>query len=271
MSFPVSLEGTLTDVKEQSSTQKHPLGTRLVLNDGRVFHYAKAGSVNLAVGLLVCAPAVVAAENLHLTPDTTADCTTTMTNMTLGQPTTGTATTKNAFADGWMYVHAGTGKGQVAQLRSQYDSTGNAAGSTATAIEIYFADENYLSVALDTSSSKVGLVQNPYMEVVVCPAWADYTASGVPVGVPLATITAAYYFWLQTWGPCPIVMGNTPVEGEAIIAGGSSTGTAGDANPTYKLLTSAVTGGAVDFPQIGWVMSGDTDAEYALCYLTIAP
>lgn len=275
MSFSISLEGTLTDVKECSATQNHPLGTRLVMNDGRVFHYALNAGTELAVGKLVCSAALLPDEEVDLTPVAATDCTTSMKQASIAVTySTGAITcAKNRFADGYMFVNVGTGAGQSARLASAYDAVGNDAGgsSAGATVEVYFADENYLSVALDTSSSKVGLCANPYSAVVICPAQAAYAITGVPVGVPVSTITASYYFWLQTWGPCPVLMGNTPLNGAIVTMGGSSTGTAGDANPTYKLLTSGVTGLAVDFPQIGIVMSGDTDAEYALVHLMISP
>jgi len=269
MAFPESLMGTLADVKECSSTRKHPLGTRLVLPDGRVFHYAKNSTVILAVGKLVCSPAVDGDENVDLVPS--AAITTAATNATIvGTMSTASATVaKNRFDSGYMYVNTGTGAGQVVQLAT----TGNDAGgsSTGATVKIYFEDENYLSVAVDTSSSKLGLVQNPYRDLVVCPQYATYSVVSRPAGVPIATITVSYYFWLQTWGPCPVLMGATPVEGEIIMQGGTSTGAAGEA--TVRAVSTSATGEGVklDLPSVGVVMSGDTDAQYALVYLMIAP
>ena len=238
MGFPLSLEGTITAVKECTAAQKHPLGTRLVLQDGRVFHYAKNAATELAVGKICCTAAQFADEEVDLTIDAATDGTTAVTQATVAVAYSTAAITcaKNRFADGYMFVNTGTGAGQSVRLRSSYDSTGNDAGgsSTGATVEVYFADENCFSVALDTSSSKVGLCQNPYSNVVLCIAWADLAPTAVPVGVPVSTITASYYGWLQTWGPCPVLMGNTPVEGQKVIVGGSSPGTASDANPTIK-------------------------------------
>lgn len=273
MSFPVSMEGTLEAVKEVSSTQQHPLGTRLVLPDGRVFHYAKNSSTQLAVGKLVCSPVVDADENVDLPPDSAV--TTAATNATIiATMSTASATVaKNRFADGYMLCNTGTGAGQVVRLRSAYDSTGNAAGgsSTGATVAVYFADGEYLSVALDTSSSKVGLVQNPYSDVVVCPQYTTYSTANRPAGVPIATITASYYFWLQTWGPVPVLMGAAPYEGELVMQGGTSTGAVGEVTPRGVSTSVDAEGPKLDLPQIGVVMSGDADAEYALVYLMIAP
>jgi len=268
MAFPVSMYGTLTDVKESHSTQRHPLGTRLVLDDGRVFHYALNAGTQLAVGKLCSSPLVDADENVDLVLDAAA--TTAAKNATLlaDMSTASAYVAANRFKDGWMYVNVGTGAGQVVRL-----NTNDKGGSTADgSLKVYFADENYLSVALDTSSSKIGLVQNPYMDVIVSPAYASLTATSRPCGVPIATIPASKYFWLQTWGPCPILMGSTPVEGEVVVQGGSSTGAAGEVNNGYALATSSsAVGGIVDFAQVGVVMSGDADAEYALIFLMIDP
>lgn len=269
MAFPESLMGTLEDVKECSSTRKHPIGTRLVLPDGRVFHYAKNSTVILAVGKLVCSPAVDADENVDLVPSaavTTADTEATI----VGTMSTAAATVAaNRFDSGYMYVNTGTGAGQVVHLAT----TGNDAGgsSTGATVAVYFDDGEYLSVAIDTSSSKVGLVQNPYRDVVICPQYATYSVTSRPAGIPISTITASEYFWLQTWGPCPVMMGAAPIEGELIMQGGTSTGAAGEA--TVRGVSTSATGEGVklDLPSIGVVMSGDADAEYALVYLMIAP
>jgi hypothetical protein len=268
MGFPVSLEGNLRDVKETSATQKHALGTRLVLNDGRVFHYAKNGAAILAVGKLVASPIPDADEMLDLPPDSA--CTTAARNATLiaDMSTASAYLAASRFKDGYMYVNTGTGAGQIVQL-SDNDKGGTTADGT---IKVYFKDEEYLSVALDTSSSKAGLIQNPYNSVVVSPAWADLTGNSRPLGVPMCTVPASHYFWLQTWGTCPVIAGGTPVIGQTVIQGGSSTGTAGDVNFSYKLVTSgAATGNAVNFPGIGIVMAGDTDAEYVIIFLMIDP
>jgi hypothetical protein len=268
MAFPTSTYGTLRDVLECHATQKHPLGTRLVMEDGRVFHYAKNGGTQLAKAKVVCSPLVEGDENVDLELQDALTTASRVANPIVTMSTAAAYSAAHRFKDGYMIAHTGTGAGQMVML-SDNDKGGTSAG---TAVKVYFKDENYLTAALDTSSSRVGLVQNPYCEVVVCPAWADFTPTARPAGVPLATITASYYFWLQTWGPCPVLAGNAPVEGADIIVGGSSTGTAGDVNSGYNMHTSAAAeGGAVNFPALGMVMSGDTDAEYMLVFLMIDP
>jgi len=273
MAFPVSLEGTIEAVKECSATQQHPLGTRLVLNDGRVFHYAKNAAVELAVGKLCCSPALEGDEEVDMPPDAAVTTAANSATIIATMSTAAATIAKNRFADGYMYVNTGTGAGQVVKLASAYGSTGNDAGgsSTGATVAVYFDDGEFLSVALDTSSSKVGLCQNPYSDVVVCPTYAAYATTNRPAGVPLCTVTASYYFWLQTWGPVPILMGATPVEGELVMQGGTTTGAVGELTVRGVATSSAALGPKLDLPQIGIVMAGDADAEYALVFLMIAP
>jgi len=267
MAFPTSLYGTLQDINECSAAQKHPLGTRLVIDDGRVFHYAKNGAVALAKGKLVCSTAVDAEHNVDLPLQDAGTTLATYLHPLVDLATTGTQVAANTYKEGWMIAHTGTGAGQVIKLK-----TNDIGGSTAeAAMKIYFEDGNYLTAALDTSSSKVGLCKNPYADVVICPQYATYTVVSKPVGVPLATITASYYFWIQTWGPAPVLMGATPVEGEVIIEGGTSTGAAGEATILGVSTSAAGHGVRLDLPHLGVVISGDADAEYALVFLQLDP
>ena len=267
MAFPTSLYGTLEDIGECHATQRHPLGTRLVLDDGRVFHYSRNGAAALLKGKLTCSTAVDAEHHVDLPLQDAGTTLATYLNPLVDLATTGTQVAANTYKEGWMIAHTGTGAGQVVKLR-----TNDIGGSTAdAAMKVYFADGNYLTAALDTSSSKVGLVKNPYADVVVCPQFATYTVVSKPVGVPLATITISYYFWVQTWGPAPVLMGATPIEGELIMQGGTSTGAAGEATVRGVATSSAALGPKLDLPELGIVLAGDTDAEYALVFLMLDP
>jgi hypothetical protein len=267
MAFPTSLYGTLQDVMECSTTQKHPLGTRLVMDDGRVFHYAKNGAAILLKGKLVCGTVVSAEHNVDLPLQDAGTTLATYLHPLVDLATTGTHVAANTYKEGWLIAHTGTGAGQVVKIK-----TNDLGGSTAeAAMKVYFEDGNFLSAALDTSSSKVGLCKNPYADLVVCPTYATYTVVSKPAGVPLAAIAASNYFWVQTWGPAPVLMGATPTEGEIIIEGGTSTGAAGEA--TILGVSTSATGAGVrlDLPHLGIVISGDADAEYALVFLMLDP
>jgi len=275
MAFPTTIFGKTTDIYKESTTQHHPLGTRLVLGDGRVFRYAKNASTALAIGKLCASPVVLPDEDVDLEAE--AAITTAARDATI--IVTGSSSlftvAANRFKEGYLNVNTGTGAGQVVQLKSN-DAGGSSTGAT---VKVYFEDDNFLSVALDTSNSKIGLVQNPYDSVVVAPALAVVTTNHAvqrPAGVPPITVSLGsstpYYFWLQTWGACSVLMGAAaPAIGELVRQGGTSTGSAGSILPRIVSTSSTLVGTKLDLPQVGVVIAGDAAAEYALVFLTIAP
>ena len=266
MSFPVTIEGGQADIVKESATALHPVGTRMVLEDGRVFRYALNGGTALSKGKL-CSNAL--AEGDEYEDLTSQDAATTADdNITLlvAYSTASVTCAADRFKEGYMYVNTGTGAGQVVQI-AKNDAGGSSTGAT---VKIYFKEDEYLSAALDTSSSKIGLVKNLYDSVVVHSKCTNYAPGYVPVGIPPIEVTANYYFWLQTWGPAAVLEGaNLSLGKKARI--GSSTGADGEVRHFGVLTSGNGTGAAVELPSIGIVIAGSTDTEYALVFLTLAP
>lgn len=227
-------------IYDLSATQLYPLGERLVLSDGRVFHYAKDGGSGLSAGKLNTVPVVVA-DHHSMAAATTAAGATSIT-VTLGA----TAATADQYAGGYLAVIAGTGLGQIYQIKSH-----PAADASATCA---FALYDELKVALSSSDSKVDLMPNPWYLVTES---AD--EERVSAGVPLVAVTADYFFWDQTWGPAVCLSGDTSAEGNVLERGD----TAGEVM-TYSAATK---GGMV---ATSWG-SARANGEYNLLFLTIAP
>lgn len=193
-----------------SSTQIHELGRRAVTKDGRVFRYCLAGGVDTVAGsvyqsaapiathLAKTAPVVaVGANSFQFTPGATAGA-------------------ANLYAEGFLQVDTTPGNGYT------YQVSGHAAITASTAFTLNLVPADSIQVAL-TASSAVGLIHNPYKNVIVCP-----TTVTAPVrGVAPCIITTAQYGWLQTWGPCSTLINGTPGVGIGVVI-------------------SATTGGAVD-------------------------
>jgi len=269
MAFPTTIFGSPADVKKETTVQYHPLGTRLVLADGRVFRYAKNISTALALGKLCSASLADSDEFEDLTPLAAVTTAATNATITVDYSTASQTMAANKFKDGYMFVNVGTGAGQIIQIKQQ-DAGGSTADGT---VKVYFEDENYLSVALDSSSSKVGFVQNPYDGVTVCPVATAGVSTQMPIGVTTFTVSLGsstpYYFWLQTWGPCAVLSGDTPAVGESQRTA-SSSGAAGEIM-SYQVATSATGNGAkIDLPQIGIILAGSADAEYNMVFLTLS-
>jgi hypothetical protein len=287
VSLPITIEGKTDEIYKPHTTKRHMLGTRLVFPDGRVFRYSKAGSANITIGRVCGCAAKVAVHDsdvVVMEARTTAqwdDGDHTVRIATTGS-TSSTALniTEDQYADGYVWVNDEAGEGQLLQVKEHDAET--ATGSTGGR-DITCYDEEVLTVAL-TTASQVGLLKNPYKDMVI---HTGTTGGGPAMGVAPVAVTAAYYFWLQTWGPCPVVNGATvPLAGEhvgVVNTTGSDTGLVGVAGSIYPPdatqynPTTASTGAACaqdwnQAPKVGYIlMPATADTECSLVYLTIAP
>lgn len=245
-------------IYEISETAKYRLGERLQLQDGRVFYYAKAGATALVAGQLQQSPANMGHTTAQL------DCAITTAGVaggsTLGFTVTTTATTANLFQDGWLVTSQGTaaqGAGQCYQIKSNNAASG-AAECTLTIYDKF--------VIAPSTSTKACVSTNIYRGVVANPT----TVTGIPVGVPLVAVTAAYYCWLQTWGIAPILnySGAIVELGVEYVADNGQAGSIEKAVDAY----STAQGSVVQVP-VGWPLSLTTSGatNYAMAFLRITP
>jgi len=188
-----------------SSTQLHPLGSRAVTKDGRVFRYAQAGAADTVAGSVYQSAAPIA-NHLANTPPAVAVGATSF-SYTPGA----TAGAANLYAEGYLQVDTTPGNGYT------YQVSGHAAISASTAFTLSLLDP--IQVAL-TASSRVGLVHNPYKNVIVNPT----TATAAVAGVSPYVITTAQYGWLQTWGPASVLINGTPGVGIAVVISATTAG-----------------------------------------------
>lgn len=229
------------DFRTISATKMMDLGTKGYTKDGRVYRYGLAGAVNLAVGKMTEEAAIVA-NHANRTLGTAAVGAESIT-VALGA----TAAAANLYADGYLNVNAGTGLGITYLVR------GHAAVLSSGTLTAFLADP--IVVATSTSDSKGTLRVNPYASVVVTPSAA--TAGGHPTGVPNVPITASYYGWLQTGGPCALLSDSTVYTlGEEVSQGASEDAGSG----SLKVAT---------LPTYGVAMQLGVSGEYQLVYLTL--
>jgi len=218
--FP-GLTITAQDTFTASSTQQHPLGTLATTTDGRRFRYAQAGASDTVAGSLYQGAAPLA-NHLANTPPAVAVGATSF-SYTPGA----TAGAANLYAEGYLQVDTTPGNGYT------YVVSGHAAISSSTAFTLYLRDP--IQVAL-TTSSRVGLIPNAWKNIIVAPT----TLTAKVVGVAPAVITATYYGWVQTYGPCSALINGTPaitapVINSATTAGALDVWTAA-AQPTSNLV-----------------------------------
>ncbi len=231
-----------------SATEQHPLGTRGWTEDGRAFHYAKAGASDLVAGQVLQSPAIVAGH-LALALATSVGSTG-IGSIAIGA-TCASSVAANLYAEGYLQVSAGVGQGY------NYRISSHAAVSTGATGTFNLYPEDALVVALGTTSI-VALIANKYNGVIQAPVT---TATGVIVGVAPYVIAATQYGWIQTWGDCPVLMSGAgalgdPLVGISATAGGAATATAA------SLLVN---------PVIGYLRQISVDTKYNSVDLRIAP
>ena len=209
MAFPNVIYGKYGWEKVETSSQKHVLGTRMILPDGRVYRYSEVGAADIAGGAVVQAPAGTAADDQDkLVAAVSAGSTT----VTLSQSLT---ITKDKYKDGYMHINSGTGAGEVYRIKS------NTAVSGATGCVLTLDEEDGLATALTAGSSncEVGLSVNPYSNVIISPT----TVTNVAIGVAPTLLTQEYFGWIQTWGPAAVLANAAGVIGQHVRVGGAST------------------------------------------------
>lgn len=191
-----------------SATSAHKLGTRGVSDDGRVFRYVQAGAADLVAGNTIQSSAILA-NHLANTPPAVAIGATSFT-YTPGA----TAGAAGLYADGYLQVDTTPGNGYT------YGVSGHAAITSSTAFTLNLKDP--IQIAL-TTSSRVGLLVNPYKNVIQFPVT---TATGTLVGVADYVIAATQFGWVQTWGICSTLIAGTPALGAMVLAPGTAAGAA---------------------------------------------
>ena len=226
---------------EVGTTRLVELGHRYTQDStGRSWRYAKAGASNLGRGKLTVA-ATVDAQRINLSMPVAPVAGAKSIKVTIG---TGNAA-ENDYRDGWFVVQDGAGEGRSYPIEGHSAITASAAG--------FFK----LGEPVDTlgviTEANVDLIKNFYDGVVISVTdQADLVA-----GVPNVAVTAAYYHWEQTWGPCSVWFDEAVANGTALTIG---TGTAGQ--------VEAVDGAGE--PLVGYVAgTAGVDTEYQLVDLQI--
>lgn len=236
-----------------SSTKKFPLGSKLELGD-RIFRYALMGATagvagNLYESALKGGKATTTIEGATVAADTAANGTT----ITITLPATD-AITANEFTDGYITVAAATlaadGKGQTFKIKSHPA----AAGAASCVFTLY----DSVPVEIDSSEScTASVIKHPYKSVIISPAGA---MTGMSVGVPLVAVTAANYCWLQTRGPCGVLLDSDVVAGAPLVA---------DASVAGAITTQVVNAGYLLSPTVAHAIADADTGEFGLVNLCI--
>jgi hypothetical protein len=235
---------------EESTTAYHRIGTRVQLEDGRVFYYAKAGEA-LAQGQICISP---------VNNDTIQECAIAVVtsindkSVTLTIPTT-PVTEANLFGEGFIHTReTGAGVGQCVKIKSH--------PSCLSGDDCVFTLYDPLTIALVTTGT-ADISMNPFRNVM-----QDAAEENNPAGIPLIAVTGStYYFWIQTWGIATCL----PDCASAISTGAPVTlGTVSGSVAPLATATNAIIGGK--YPIVGQCYGSDADdLEYTAINLMIYP
>lgn len=236
-------QGVAKDMYSISTTRDHPLGTMAISLDGRVFRYARAGSVTLAPGELHQGFAKIP-NHLANTPPAVAIGATSFT-YTPGA----TAGAENLYAEGFLNVDTTPGQGRM------YRISGHPAIVSATAFRLELDNDDPIQVAL-TTSSRVGLHGNPWKNVIQCPTAVTARVCGGGV----SAMTDGTYGWLQTRGAFSGLINGTP----AITSPVANSATTAGAFDVWTTAAAAVT-----ITPVGYMMQVGVSGKNNAIYLTI--
>lgn len=243
-------------IYEISTTQHYPLGERLQLSDGRVFHYCSNDATAIDRGTLIQG-AVWKTTYTQLDPSGTAAAGASQFELTNGATNTWNhteaATAYNLKTGFWL----NDTDGSIRKI-TEFDDT------AASAVGTIWIDVELTEALADADVCTV--FPNPWSRCVKHPT----QATGMPIGVPLVDVTAStlagttYYFWAQTWGiaPCMVdITTATPVIGDGICRDAAVAGA----------VQLCDTSGTDDAPQLGALLTSPVDGEFSLVLLMIHP
>ncbi len=204
MSFPNVIYGDYGDEKYTQATRigSLPLGTLMVLPDGRQFRHARAHTAKaISAGYLYSTQPVTAGTGYEKSIACTAAVGATSVVVTADA---GTAIVASHFKDGYLFVASSTGSG----LGYTYKITDNTAAAAASTSTVSLAKGDEIKVAIGGTTAAVGMRINQFDDVEPVPnGTALY---GKIAGIaPMAESALGSYFWVQRSGPALAFVGGT--------------------------------------------------------------
>lgn len=267
MSFPGSVLLSDKEAKLSSTTQRLPLGTRGYTLDGRAFRYVEVGGSDIVIGALVCSAAPDASldadQELCTSTLYQTDSLTTASSQIYVKPAATEVVVADVYKEGYLWINDNTGEGQMLRIKDHLALDGTVSQVWA----MNLMENSRLSATLDTTS-EVGLLQNAYRDIIIRP---DSARTSLVIGVTHVALTANYYGWIQTWGPCACDVVGSATVGDALYDDtGSGTGTAGTLHPQTTSTDGEHKVGELGGLR-GYAIGPVASTEYALIDLRIAP
>lgn len=210
MAFPNVLFGNEGEQHNSYTDQRWPLGTLMLLQDGRHYRFAKNGAGAATAGFLFQSEVPDGNFDTQAVPSSTVNA---AGNRTIRATLSANAIIKNLWAEGYAVTEAaaGAGEGYAYKITTHPLS----AGSEDVTFELAAPLKHTL-----TTADTVTFMKHPADAVIIHPA----PRTAHLVGVAAGAIAAASYGWFATGGPQPVAVVGTHVIGGGLIATGTVTG-----------------------------------------------
>ena len=188
------------DPYAESSTKQFPLGTKLSCWGGEeIYRYALEGGAGVEIGALVQALVPLAGHINEV-------CGSEAIGDTVIAFTPNTQTTDdlavNELAGGYIYIYDGAGEGAKYRIKSHPAIVGAVSGDLTL----------YDPIRIATAGLVATVLHNKFYKFLIHPA----PPTAVVLGWTVAAVTASYYCWLQTKGPCCALIDGAVVMGEEV-------------------------------------------------------
>lgn len=225
----------------------HRVGTRGVLDDGRVFYYARSSGSAILAGAMNQMPVQdTDFEGMATATDVVGSTTIT--------PTQGGSATAlaNEFAGGYITVVSGTaaaGPGLTFSIASH----GVWGATSALPLTLDQPLNVLFNADVTTTATK-----NPWADVVIAATSQGHMAAGVSLVAVPSGATNPQYFWCQTWGTAGVRADTNTTIGNSLTSGDTTTGEVNVPNADGEMV-------------LGQTLWLGTAGEYTPTFLTIAP
>jgi hypothetical protein len=257
VSFPNIIYGDFGDerIAQSSAIGTLPLGTRMILPDGRMYAHCQASATALVTGKLYQGEAVASGtgniKSLAVVTAIAGAYTAVITMSATGGITAG------QYDDGYLFSAASTGTGSGYAYKIKTAST--AAAASTTTVTLY----EPVKVTMAAGTTTVGLRVNEFKNILL--TTADTVRVNTLAGISANSCAAAYYTWIQRKGLAPCLTDNTTlIVGTPATASTTVVGAVGGESAATTLNTNAL-----GYTAIGYVVSVAASAEYSLIDLKL--
>lgn len=258
MSYPTLIFGPEGEQFNNYDARRWPLGTRMVLQDGRRYVFCEAGGAALVAGKVQ--QSEVPDGDHDTLPVVTGVAGTRVINFTNGSD----AIEKDLYADGTVITEAvaGAGEGYLFKIDLSHDSQ-----AASTGVELPLAPGYGLPITLTTADT-VTFCKNPYQDVIISPAPPE----ALIVGIASSPVPTDEWGWLQTWGPAAVFVTGSMVIGGRVSASGTVTNTTGALESSGVLITAdnPTQAQTTEILDCGWCIETAPSGDYGHVFLKIS-